>query len=61
MPPDLIKSHQKLADAVDAAYGKKKFSGNAEREAFLFELYQQLTTSIELPQEQRRKQKQVSS
>jgi len=37
MPPDLRKAHQTLDKAVDAAYGKKSFSTDAERVAFLFE------------------------
>jgi hypothetical protein len=42
MPPDLVKTHRKLDAAVDAAYSKKKFSGDSDRVAFLFERYQQL-------------------
>jgi hypothetical protein len=44
MPPELVKAHHKLDAAVDAAYSKKKFSGDSDRVAFLFELYQQLTS-----------------
>ncbi|NOU23903.1 MAG: class I SAM-dependent DNA methyltransferase, partial [Methyloglobulus sp.] len=43
MPPELVKAHHKLDAAVDASYSKKKFSGDSDRVAFLFELYQQLT------------------
>ncbi len=43
MPPVLVKAHQKLDAAVDAAYGKKNFRNDAERVAFLFERYQKLT------------------
>ena len=42
MPPDLVKAHRKLDAAVDAAYAKRKFSGDRDRLAFLFELYQQI-------------------
>ena len=42
MPPELVKAHHKLDSAVDAAYSKKKFSGDSDRVAFLFEQYQQL-------------------
>ena len=42
MPPNLVKAHGKLDAAVDAAYSKKKFSGDSGRVAFLFECYQQL-------------------
>ena len=47
MPPDLVKAHHKLDAAVDAAYSKKKFSGDSDRVAFLFELYQQLISPLE--------------
>jgi hypothetical protein len=42
MPPKLLKSHQALDRAVDAAYSRKKFSGDADRVAFLFECYARL-------------------
>lgn len=41
MPPDLVHAHYKLDAAVDAAYAKRKFSGDSDRVAFLFERYQQ--------------------
>lgn len=44
MPPELVKAHRKLDAAVDAAYSKKKFLGDSDRVALLFELYQQLTS-----------------
>lgn len=43
MPPVLLKAHQALDKAVDTAYGKKRFKTEAERVAFLFDLYQQYT------------------
>ncbi|WP_413916913.1 type IIL restriction-modification enzyme MmeI [Candidatus Skiveiella danica] len=47
--PSLLKAHQKLDAAVDKAYeasgGKKSYKSDAERVAFLFELYQ-LQTSL---------------
>jgi len=55
MPPALVKAHQTLDRAVDAAYiaaekaaGRKppKLSTDAERVAFLFERYQQLTSLL---------------
>jgi hypothetical protein len=48
MPPALLKAHQKLDAAVDAAYGRKPgaFKTDAERVAFLFERYQQLTSLL---------------
>jgi hypothetical protein len=45
MPPELVKAHQQLDKAVDAAYGKT-FKNEAERVAHLFELYQQLTAPL---------------
>ena len=46
MPPVLVKAHQKLDVAVDAAYGKTTFKSDAERVAFLFELYQKYTSLL---------------
>ena len=46
MPPALVKAHQKLDAAVDAAYGKKSFKNDAERVVFLFELYQKYTSLL---------------
>ena len=46
MPPNLVKAHQKLDAAVDAAYGRKSFKNDAERVAFLFELYQKYTSLL---------------
>ena len=52
MPPTLLKAHQKLDAAVDAAYvpsgGKKAYASDAERVAFLFELYQRVTSLLPL-------------
>ncbi len=39
MPPDLVKAHHQLDRAVDAAYSRRKFTGDADRVAFLFERY----------------------
>ena len=41
MPPELVIAHQRLDEAVDAAYSRRKFSGDRDRMAFLFGLYQQ--------------------
>jgi hypothetical protein len=46
MPPVLLKAHQMLDKAVDAAYGKTSFKTEAERVAFLFELYQKYTSLL---------------
>jgi hypothetical protein len=48
MPPELVKGHQVLDRAVDAAYGKTTFKAEAERVAFLFERYQPLTAPLAL-------------
>jgi len=50
MPPDLTSAHQAL-DAVDATYRRKSPLFDAERVAFLFELYRKYTTF--LPSEQK--------
>lgn len=49
MPPELVRAHQTLDRAVDAAYGKTAFKSEAERVAFLFERYQQLTAPLMPP------------
>jgi hypothetical protein len=50
MPPELLKAHQKLDAVVDKAYessgGKKSYKSDAERVAFLFDLYQQYTSLL---------------
>ena len=53
MPPALVKAHQKLDASVDKAYelhgavpGKKSYKNDAERVAYLFELYQRLTSLL---------------
>jgi hypothetical protein len=46
MPPALVKAHHKLDAAVDAAYGKRNFRNDAERVAFLFELYREYTSLL---------------
>jgi hypothetical protein len=50
MPPELLKAHQKLDAAVEKAYeasgGKKSYKSDAERVAFLFELYQKYTSLL---------------
>ncbi len=53
MPPALHKAHQKLDTAVDAAYqpsgGKKAYATDAERVAFLFDLYQRIASLLPAP------------
>jgi hypothetical protein len=50
MPPALRKAHQVLDRAVDSAYvpdgGKAKWSNDAERVAFLFQLYKRFTGGL---------------
>jgi len=50
MPPELVRAHQALDRAVDAAYlpsgGKRTYASDAERVAFLFDLYQRLTSLL---------------
>lgn len=63
MPPALLKAHQKLDAAVDAAYalcgGKKTWKNDAERVAFLFELYQRITSL--LPTEKPKRKRKLKS
>jgi hypothetical protein len=48
MPAVLLKAHQRLDKAVEAAYGKT-FSSDADRVAHLFYLYQTLTDTLTAP------------
>lgn len=57
MPPDLRKAHQELDRAVDAAYGRRKFTSDAERVAFLFELYHQYTGLLPSPKKTTRRKR----
>ncbi len=51
MPPILLKGHQTLDRAVDAACGKTTFKTEAERVAFLFDLYSKYTSLLtQMPQ-----------
>jgi len=47
----------KLDVAVDAAYSKRKFSGDSDRVAFLFEPYQKLASPLEAKKPKQRKSK----
>lgn len=46
MPPALVKAHNELDKAVDAAYSKQAFTSEAKRMEFLFELYEKYTGTI---------------
>ena len=46
MPQSLLKAHEALDRAVDEAYGRRGFTSDAERVAFLFEFYQRHTTLL---------------
>jgi len=49
MPPVLVRAHQELDRAVDAAYGKRSLKSAAERVAFLFERYERFTSPNPAP------------
>jgi hypothetical protein len=50
MPPELVRAHQALDRVVDAAYvpsgGRRTYTFDADRMAFLFGLYQRITTIV---------------
>jgi hypothetical protein len=54
MPSVLLKAHQHLDKTVDAAYGKNDFQTEAQRVAFLFELYEKYTSLFALGKSKRR-------
>lgn len=49
MPANLVHAHQELDRAVDAAYGRARYLGDAARLHALFERYARLTTADMLP------------
>lgn len=57
MPPPLVKAHQVLDHVVDAAYGKTSFQSEAERVAFLFGLYEKLTSMFPTEKKTARKRR----
>jgi type I restriction-modification system DNA methylase subunit len=46
MPSDLVKAHNELDKAVDAAYRSLPFTSEAKRMEFLFELYEKYTAGL---------------
>jgi len=62
MPPALLKAHQKLDTAYQPSGGKKTYATDAERVAFLFELYQRITSLLPAPAtKKKRKSKSTES
>jgi hypothetical protein len=59
MPPALAKAHEELDRAVDAAYSKRSFTSDAERVAFLFELYGRYAAPLIAALERKRKSRQA--
>ena len=46
MPPALVRAHNELDRAVDLTYRPQPFTGEANRMAFLFELYEKFTADL---------------
>ena len=46
MPPALMKAHQALDKAVDAAYRTAPFTSDSQRMEFLFDLYIKYNTTL---------------
>jgi hypothetical protein len=57
MPPVLLKAHQELDRAVDAAYRRTPFKDERTRIEFLFELYQKLASPLEAKGKKKGKKK----
>lgn len=57
MPANLLKAHQVLDKAVDAAYGYKGANTDAARVAFLFERYQALTSLLPVADKPKKRRK----
>ncbi|HAU1639670.1 TPA: hypothetical protein JBJ29_15255, partial [Legionella pneumophila] len=45
MPSDLVRAHDNLNRAVESAYGRLSFEGDAERLSFLLEKYEEQNTN----------------
>jgi hypothetical protein len=58
MPPELVNAHLKLDKAVDRAYGRT-FDNDAQRVAYLFELYQKLSGELFMEVKKRGKGRKV--
>jgi hypothetical protein len=58
MPPELVNAHRKLDKAVDRAYGRT-FDNDAQRVAYLFELYQKLSGELFMEVKKRGKGRKV--
>ncbi len=59
MSPALLKAHQALDKAVDAAYRKAAFASERERIEYLFSEYQRLTAPLVAISESKRKRRKV--
>lgn len=57
MPPALVKAHNELDKAVDAAYSKQNFSTEAKRMEFLFELYEKYTADLFVKEKHKKNKK----
>jgi hypothetical protein len=55
MPPELVRAHLKLDLVVDSTFSKRRLSGDSDRVALLFELYQQLYSPLETRKKKHRK------
>nr|WP_309758780.1 DNA methyltransferase [Flavobacterium sp.] len=55
MPPALVKAHNELDKAVDAAYSKQAFTSEAKRMEFLFELYEKYTAGLFVKEKKEKK------
>ena len=57
MPPALVKAHNELDKAVDAAYSKQTFTSEAKRMEFLFELYEKYAAGLFVKEKKSKKYK----
>ena len=61
MPPELVKSHQKLDKAVDKCYWGAAFSSKTERLEYLFALYNEYTEPLIKAERKKRRRKRGDS
>lgn len=61
MPEELLKSHKALDRAVDVAYGKASFKTEADRVAFLFELYKKTIGPLDVAKQNLKRKKRATA
>jgi hypothetical protein len=57
MPVDLVKAHDRLDSVVCASFTPRQFASSGDRQAYLLELYAELSATLLTPEKKTRKKK----